>query len=141
MPTAACSNSEIWADLAGGAEPVQAPQLVPDAARCAWTSPAALAALKSYVENDPRLKLDVKSEAAYYADQSSLTSDLIQKLGWPLAIAMALGALAGALNTMYQLGRRPRLGDRDLARDRLRRLLRLCRHASSNCSSSPRSAD
>ncbi|MGL1381521.1 FtsX-like permease family protein, partial [Vibrio parahaemolyticus] len=28
-------------------------------------------------------------------------TDLIQKLGWPLAIAMALGALAGALNTMY----------------------------------------
>jgi putative ABC transport system permease protein len=31
----------------------------------------------------------------------SRTSDLIQKLGWPLAIAMAFGALAGALNTMY----------------------------------------
>src|SRR5262249_59592955 len=53
------------------------------------------------VENEPRLQLDAKSEAAYYADQSSFTSDLIQKLGWPLAIAMALGALAGALNTMY----------------------------------------
>jgi putative ABC transport system permease protein len=26
---------------------------------------------------------------------------VIQKLGWPLAIAMAFGALAGALNTMY----------------------------------------
>jgi putative ABC transport system permease protein len=26
---------------------------------------------------------------------------MIQKLGWPLAIAMAFGALAGALNTMY----------------------------------------
>jgi putative ABC transport system permease protein len=43
----------------------------------------------------------VKSEAAYFADQSSQTTDLIQKLGWPLAIAMAFGALAGALNTMY----------------------------------------
>ncbi|HMA73464.1 MAG TPA: ABC transporter permease, partial [Xanthobacteraceae bacterium] len=31
----------------------------------------------------------------------SQTTDLIQKLGWPLAIAMAFGALAGALNTMY----------------------------------------
>jgi cell division protein FtsX len=29
------------------------------------------------------------------------TSDLIHKLGWPLSITMALGALAGALNTMY----------------------------------------
>ncbi len=59
---------------------------------------AALDGLRSYVENDPRLKLDVKSEAAYIADQASRTSDLIHKLGWPLAIAMAFGALAGALN-------------------------------------------
>ena len=28
-------------------------------------------------------------------------SDLILYLGWPLAIAMSFGALAGALNTMY----------------------------------------
>ena len=69
--------------------------------RARLTGPAALSELKSYSDNDPRLKLDVKSEAAYFAEQASQTSDLIQKLGWPLAIAMALGALAGALNTMY----------------------------------------
>src|SRR5215510_31695 len=63
--------------------------------------PSALAPLKSYVENDSRLKLDVKTEAEYFAEQASQTSDLIHKLGWPLAIAMAFGALAGALNTMY----------------------------------------
>jgi putative ABC transport system permease protein len=40
-------------------------------------------------------------EVAYFAEQAAQTSDLIQKLGWPLAIAMAFGALAGALNTMY----------------------------------------
>src|SRR4029077_14469853 len=60
-----------------------------------------LAALKATSDNDPRLKLDVKSENAYFAEQAAQTSDLIQKLGWPLAIAMAFGALAGALNTMY----------------------------------------
>jgi len=69
--------------------------------RARLTGPAALNELKSYSDNDPRLKLDVKSEAAYFAEQASQTSDLIQKLGWPLAIAMALGAIAGALNTMY----------------------------------------
>ncbi|HIJ63178.1 MAG TPA: ABC transporter permease, partial [Rhodospirillaceae bacterium] len=37
----------------------------------------------------------------YFAKQASKTSDLILYLGWPLAIAMAFGALAGALNTMY----------------------------------------
>ena len=93
-------DSEIWADLAVVQSLFKRLNSF-QTLRLRLESPAALAALKSYVENDPRLKLDAKSEAAYYADQSSLTSDLIQKLGWPLAIAMALGALAGALNTMY----------------------------------------
>src|SRR5262249_30595216 len=69
--------------------------------RARLENPAALATLKRYAETDPRLKLDVKSEAEYFAEQASRTTDLIQKLGWPLAIAMAFGALAGALNTMY----------------------------------------
>jgi putative ABC transport system permease protein len=93
-------ESEIWADL-----PVVQSLFnrnnVFQTIRVRLENPATLDDLKAYVENDPRLKLDVKSEAAYFADQASRTSDLIQKLGWPLAIAMAFGALAGALNTMY----------------------------------------
>jgi putative ABC transport system permease protein len=69
--------------------------------RARLVSPAALGELQRYLDSDPRLKLEAKSEAAYFAEQASGTSDLIQKLGWPLAIAMAFGALAGALNTMY----------------------------------------
>jgi putative ABC transport system permease protein len=93
-------ESEIWADLpvlqslfkrAGAVQTV----------RARLTSPAAIEALRAYSDGDPRLKLDVMSEAAYFAQQASNTSDLIQKLGWPLAIAMAFGSLAGALNTMY----------------------------------------
>src|SRR6516165_6527519 len=93
-------ESEIWADL-----PVV--QSLFDrnnffqTVRARLADASTLDALKTYNDNDPRLKLDVKSEVAYFADQSSQTTDLIQKLGWPLAIAMAFGALAGALNTMY----------------------------------------
>lgn len=91
---------EIWADL-----PVVQSLFrrvnVFQTVRVRLDGPSALATLKRYVDEDPRLKLDVKSEAEYFADQASNTSDLIQKLGWPLAIAMAFGALAGALNTMY----------------------------------------
>ena len=43
----------------------------------------------------------MQSEKAFFAGQSSGTIKLIRNAGWPLAIAMALGALAGALNTMY----------------------------------------
>jgi len=92
-------ESEIWADA-----PVLLSLFKRNAfqtVRARLTSPAAIEALKAYSDNDPRLKLDVMSEAAYFAKQASNTSDLIQKLGWPLAIAMAFGSLAGALNTMY----------------------------------------
>lgn len=93
-------ESEIWGDLPV-VQSLFKRNNVFQTVRARIDDPAAIAALKHYVETDPRLKLDVKSERDYFADQSSQTSDLIQKLGWPLAIAMALGALAGALNTMY----------------------------------------
>jgi putative ABC transport system permease protein len=93
-------ESEIWADLAVVQSLFNRNNAF-QTVRLRLESPAALAALRNYAETDPRLKLDVKSEAAYFAEQAAQTSDLIQKLGWPLAIAMAFGALAGALNTMY----------------------------------------
>src|SRR5690349_846179 len=86
-------DSEIWADLSVVQSLFKRLNSF-QTLRLRLDSPASITALKSYVENDPRLKLEAKSEAAYYADQTSLTSDLIQKLGWPLAVAMALGALA-----------------------------------------------
>jgi putative ABC transport system permease protein len=93
-------ESEIWADL-----PVVQSFFnrnnVFQTVRARLVNPAALGELQRYLDSDPRLKLDAKSEAAYFAEQASGTSNLIQKLGWPLAIAMAFGALAGALNTMY----------------------------------------
>lgn len=93
-------ESEIWADLPV-VQSLFRRNNVFQTVRVRLDNPSALESLKSYVENDPRLKLDAKSEAQYFADQAAQTTDLIQKLGWPLAIAMAFGALAGALNTMY----------------------------------------
>ena len=93
-------ESEIWADLPVVQSLFNRNNIV-QTVRARLTAPAALSEFRTYSDTDPRLKLDVKSEAAYFAEQASQTSDLIQKLGWPLAVAMALGALAGALNTMY----------------------------------------
>jgi putative ABC transport system permease protein len=93
-------ESELWADASvvqSAFNRVNYFQTV----RARLTAPTQLAALKKYVAQDPRLKLEVQSEAEYFSAQASETSDLIQKLGWPLSIIMALGALAGALNTMY----------------------------------------
>jgi len=93
-------ESEIWADLPVVQSLFKRTNYF-QTMRARLQSAAALDTLKAYSDNDPRLKLDVKSEAQYFAEQAENTSMLIQKLGWPLAIAMALGALAGALNTMY----------------------------------------
>jgi len=93
-------ESEIWADLPVVQSVFNRLNYF-QTVRVRLTSPAALTELKAYNDADPRLKLDVKSEAEYFAGQATRTLDLIQKLGWPLAIAMAFGALAGALNTMY----------------------------------------
>jgi putative ABC transport system permease protein len=51
--------------------------------------------------NDPRLNVKVIRQTDYYADQASGVSQLITNLGIPISLLMALGAMFGALNTMY----------------------------------------
>jgi putative ABC transport system permease protein len=93
-------ESEIWADLPV-VQSLFNRNLAFQTVRVRLTDQAGFEQLRTYVDTDPRLKLEAKTEAQYFADQASQTTDLIQTLGWPLAIAMAFGALAGALNTMY----------------------------------------
>ena len=50
---------------------------------------------------DPRLKLDVLSTRDYYAKQSEGLQKLINILGTVIGTSMAIGAVFGALNTMY----------------------------------------
>ena len=93
-------ESEIWAD-----DDVVTSLFHRDnvysSVRAKLTGAGAFAALSRFNDADPRLRLKVVRERDYYAGQAAGTTDLIQNLGWPLAIAMAVGALAGALNTMY----------------------------------------
>lgn len=57
--------------------------------------------LKAAVAADPRLKLDVDSTRQYYGKQSGGLSKLISVLGTVIGAIMAVGAVFGALNTMY----------------------------------------
>src|SRR6266568_2166809 len=50
---------------------------------------------------DPRLNVDVTREIDYYAKQSTRMTQLITTLGGFVALIMAIGAVFGALNTMY----------------------------------------
>jgi len=58
-------------------------------------------AFKDTLTSDPRMTVDVTGERAYYAKQSQAVSMLIKALGFMVAFVMAIGAVFGALNTMY----------------------------------------
>ena len=62
---------------------------------------AGFAQLKAAMDADPRLKLDVQTTREYYAKQSGQLSKLISILGTVIGTIMAIGAVFGALNTMY----------------------------------------
>jgi len=57
--------------------------------------------LKAAIDADPRLKLDVETTRSYYGKQSGQLSKLINILGTVIGSIMAIGAVFGALNTMY----------------------------------------
>ena len=64
-------------------------------------SPDKFKEFKDALTSNPQLKVKVVRQAEFYADQSTLTTDFITGLGTVIALMMALGALLGALNTMY----------------------------------------
>jgi putative ABC transport system permease protein len=57
--------------------------------------------VKSHLENDPRLTVDVKRENKYYADQSEIMAKFLRILGISLTIIFSIGAMIGAMITMY----------------------------------------
>jgi putative ABC transport system permease protein len=64
-------------------------------------SPGAFQQFKDSLTSDPRLSVKVMSQADYYAKQSTMLTELITTLGFLVASLMAVGAVFGALNTMY----------------------------------------
>lgn len=69
--------------------------------RFALETPGDVSAIQKYVDDNPQLNLDISTERKYFEEQASGIFNVIFYIGWPLAIIMALGALSGALNTMY----------------------------------------
>jgi putative ABC transport system permease protein len=56
---------------------------------------------KDALTTDPRLKVKVLRQREFLAEQSTLLTGFIRGIGFLIAALMALGALFGALNTMY----------------------------------------
>jgi putative ABC transport system permease protein len=95
----AAFDSEVWVD---------ADQLMQSFRRQAYSTvvarladSAGFDAIKARLEADPRLTLDVKRERTFYEDQSQALSKFISYLGLTLSIIFSIGAMIGAMITMY----------------------------------------
>ncbi len=63
--------------------------------------PSVFAALKTRLEKDPRLGVDVKREDQFYADQATGLTTALRFVGIFISLVMAVGAIFSAMNTMF----------------------------------------
>ena len=57
--------------------------------------------VKAAIEADPRLTLEAKRETRFYADQSEALAKFITYLGTSISVIFSIGAVIGAMITMY----------------------------------------
>ncbi len=92
-------DSEIWGDaeqmMAAFRRPVYSTLVL------RLNQREALAGLKAAIEADPRLQLDVKPETQFYAEQSEALATFIRILGLSLSVIFSIGAIVGAMITMF----------------------------------------
>ena len=94
-------DSEIWCDGSVLNQVYQRPRNLFQSVTVRLVSPAALASLQEALGADPRLTVQVDREIEYYEKQSQQLTTLILVLGTIVAVVMGVGAIFGALNTMY----------------------------------------
>ena len=94
-------DSEIWGDANVLNANYQRPPGIFQSATARLRSADDFDAFKANVERDPRIKVQAIREPAYYESQSRKVTTMITLLGGLVAIVMGLGAILGALNTMY----------------------------------------
>ncbi|HYF35487.1 MAG TPA: ABC transporter permease [Prosthecobacter sp.] len=93
------AESEIWCDAA-----VLMPAYQREGFQAVYArldSPVAFREFKDNLTQNPQLKVKTSTLKDFYAEQSSMLTEFITNVGSFIAGMMALGALFGALNTMY----------------------------------------
>ncbi|RMH21747.1 MAG: ABC transporter permease [Acidobacteria bacterium] len=93
-------DSELWCD-ARVLQPAYGRGSTFQSVHARLVSAAAFDDFARALEADPRLNVKVVREADYYAEQSTLMTQIIRGLGTLIALLMGFGAIFGALNTMY----------------------------------------
>jgi ABC-type lipoprotein release transport system permease subunit len=92
-------SSEIWGDVNQFMQAFRRPGYSSVIFRL--RDPSEFQNVKSRVESDPRLTLEAKRETKYYAEQSQMMAKFLRILGMSLTIIFSLGAIIGAMITMY----------------------------------------
>lgn len=94
-------DSEIWCDAIILNQTLNRPDNIFQSVTARLESSARLTDFTDALSSDPRLTVQVDGERAYYARQSRVVTTMIQVMGLLVAAVMAIGAVFGALNTMY----------------------------------------
>lgn len=92
-------DSEIWGD---------SEQMMQAFRRSNYSSvifklndPSTFEKARATLEDDPRLTLEAKPEVKFYAEQSEMLATFIRLLGLSLSIIFSIGAIVGAMITMF----------------------------------------
>jgi putative ABC transport system permease protein len=94
------SESELWTDIRVLQSAYRRGNSF-QSIRVKLESPESIETLRQALDTDPRIDPDVMSERDYYSSQSEGLVQFIKLIGYPLTILMAVGAIFGALNSMY----------------------------------------
>ncbi|HNQ88886.1 MAG TPA: ABC transporter permease [Verrucomicrobiota bacterium] len=94
------AESELWTDAAV-LQPAYHREDNYQSVMVRLTSPKAFDEFKDALTTNPQLKVKAVRQADFYAEQSSMLTSFIRGVGVAVALLMALGAMFGALNTMY----------------------------------------
>ena len=92
-------DSEIWGDADQLMQAFRRP--VYSALLFKLNDPARFDDVKARLESDQRLTVEAKRETVFYADQSEVLANFIRYLGLTLSIIFSVGAVIGAMITMY----------------------------------------
>lgn len=92
-------SSEIWGDTTQLMQAFRRPTYSSITFRL--RDSAAFSAVKAVLDGDPRLTVDVRRETQYYRDQSEAMAKFLRILGLSLTVIFSIGAIIGAMITMY----------------------------------------
>ena len=93
-------ESELWGDATAVAETYRRGSSR-NAVTVRLEDPKSFAAFKTALEANPQLKIDAATTLDYFGKQSEQMTRVIKAMGLAVGAIMAIGAMFGALNTMF----------------------------------------